>query len=483
MSSCPACTAEVPASARFCPACGKTIDAAASADWADHRALTPIARPTRPRRGPPRSTRRAPRARRRRAAAPIDRRRRVRFAPGAIVAGPLSHRRAARPGRHGRGLPRRRPDARPAGRAEVPARGARRRRRRGSTLPRRSAHRAARSRTRTSAASTTSARSTATTSSSMEYVDGEDLASLLRRIGRLPEDKALEIARQLCAGLAAAHDQGVLHRDLKPANVMIDGRGNVAHHRLRPAPAPAGDADATRAGTPAYMAPEQLAGQRGDGPERHLRARPRALRDLHRPRARSSAKTLARAARAARERHADDADARSSAISTPPIERVILRCLERDPARRPALGARGGGGAAGRRSARGGARRRRDAVARDGGRGRRDRARSRSAARSLGCARARGASARSPSLSVARVDPPRWSRSTSRPRCSIDRIAADDGVARVRRAGRDRRVRLPVPPDYLAWARRRARGATGGSACAGSPPGAASSGTGRARVR
>jgi serine/threonine-protein kinase len=62
---------------------------------------------------------------------------------------------------------------------------------------------------------------------SMEYVDGEDLASLLRRIGRLPADKALELSRQLCAGLAAAHDRGVLHRDLKPANVLIDGRGRV----------------------------------------------------------------------------------------------------------------------------------------------------------------------------------------------------------------------------------------------------------------
>ena len=61
----------------------------------------------------------------------------------------------------------------------------------------------------------------------MEYIDGEDLASLLRRIGRLPAPKALEIARQLCAGLAAAHDKGVLHRDLKPANVMIDGRGQA----------------------------------------------------------------------------------------------------------------------------------------------------------------------------------------------------------------------------------------------------------------
>jgi serine/threonine-protein kinase len=60
---------------------------------------------------------------------------------------------------------------------------------------------------------------------SMEYVDGEDFASLLRRIGRLPPDKAVDIARQLCAGLSAAHSVGVLHRDLKPANVMLDGRG------------------------------------------------------------------------------------------------------------------------------------------------------------------------------------------------------------------------------------------------------------------
>ena len=49
---------------------------------------------------------------------------------------------------------------------------------------------------------------------SMEYVNGEDLGSLLRRIGRLPGDKALEIGRRLCAGLAAALDKGVLHRDL-----------------------------------------------------------------------------------------------------------------------------------------------------------------------------------------------------------------------------------------------------------------------------
>ena len=62
---------------------------------------------------------------------------------------------------------------------------------------------------------------------SMELVRGEDLASLIRRVGRLPSEKVIDIARQLCGGLAAAHAGGVLHRDLKPANVLIDEQGQV----------------------------------------------------------------------------------------------------------------------------------------------------------------------------------------------------------------------------------------------------------------
>jgi hypothetical protein len=91
----------------------------------------------------------------------------------------------------------------------------------------------------------------------MELVRGEDLAALLRHIGRLPSDKVIDIARQLCAGVAAAHAQGVLHRDLKPANVLIDDDGLARITDFGIAITTTDTRGHALTGTPAYMAPEQ----------------------------------------------------------------------------------------------------------------------------------------------------------------------------------------------------------------------------------
>jgi serine/threonine protein kinase/Tfp pilus assembly protein PilF len=92
---------------------------------------------------------------------------------------------------------------------------------------------------------------------SMEFVRGEDLASLLQRTGRLPSEKVADIGRQLCSALAAAHAHGVLHRDLKPANVLIDEHGLVRITDFGIAVTRDDTAHRTGVGTPAYMAPEQ----------------------------------------------------------------------------------------------------------------------------------------------------------------------------------------------------------------------------------
>ncbi|MGE5278792.1 MAG: protein kinase domain-containing protein [Acidobacteriota bacterium] len=169
---------------------------------------------------------------------------------------------------------------------------------------------------------------------SMEYVDGEDLASLLRRIGRLPQDKALELSRQLCAGLAAAHERGILHRDLKPANVMVDGRGRarIMDFGLAVAAAETGTA-AEIGGTPAYMAPEQFAGK-GASVRSDLYALGLVLYELFTGRRAFDAGSVADY----RRKHAEQPPTSPSALVAgmePAVERAILRCIEKDPRQRP----------------------------------------------------------------------------------------------------------------------------------------------------
>lgn len=169
---------------------------------------------------------------------------------------------------------------------------------------------------------------------SMEYIDGEDLKGLLRRIGRLPKDKGIQIAQQLCAGLAAAHEKGVLHRDLKPANVMIDGRGQAritdfGLARLADGAAGAGEI----AGTPAYMAPEQLA--RGETTvQSDLYSLGLILHELFTGRPVHKSGSLEELARL----HEDSSPPQPSTLVDdldPAVERAILRCLQKEPGRRP----------------------------------------------------------------------------------------------------------------------------------------------------
>lgn len=169
---------------------------------------------------------------------------------------------------------------------------------------------------------------------SMEYVDGEDLASLLRRIGRVSSEKALDMIRQLAAGLAAAHDLGVLHRDFKPANIMLDGRGHVRIMDF-------GLAAFTEeirgekgfAGTIGYMSPEQLSGQ-GASMRSDIYSLGLVMYEILTGRRPYEARTLEGLR-----------DLQAAGPPPPPSEYVsdlepgvndlIMWCLERDPARRP----------------------------------------------------------------------------------------------------------------------------------------------------
>ena len=169
----------------------------------------------------------------------------------------------------------------------------------------------------------------------MEYVDGEDLASLVRRIGRLSPDKVTEIARQTCAGLAAAHERGVIHRDLKPANLMLDGTGKIRITDFGLAGIAASIQGAeVRAGTPAYMAPEQLAGKEVTV-KSDLYSLGLVLYEVLTGKRAFEATTLPELMRL-REESAPTSPSSLVRDLDPLLERVILRCLEKDPALRPA---------------------------------------------------------------------------------------------------------------------------------------------------
>jgi serine/threonine protein kinase len=170
---------------------------------------------------------------------------------------------------------------------------------------------------------------------SMEYIDGENLETRLRRISRVPVDEMVEIGFQICQGLAAIHDSGILHRDLKPANIMLDARGRVriADFGLASV-AEEATGQGMLQGTPAYMAPEQLNAQQVSI-QSDLYALGLILHKLVTGKSAFEARTPLGLLK----QRVESAPPPPSTLVTgipPAIDAIITRCLAPDPLLRPA---------------------------------------------------------------------------------------------------------------------------------------------------
>ena len=172
----------------------------------------------------------------------------------------------------------------------------------------------------------------------MPYIQGDDLATVLRRDGPLPIARALRLAREIAGGLEAAHDAGVVHRDLKPANIMIGGAGDDEHALIMDFGISASAdeaADGRIVGTLEYMSPEQGLGQPVDA-RSDLYAFGLILYEMLVGR-RSARTTTAEERFAAMKQRFEEGlpPLRTCDESIPePLAALVTRCLERDPAAR-----------------------------------------------------------------------------------------------------------------------------------------------------
>lgn len=171
----------------------------------------------------------------------------------------------------------------------------------------------------------------------MAFVEGTDLAGLIEKTGRLPQDRALKFARQLCGALEAAHNEGVVHRDLKPQNILIDAADQLYVSDFGLAKSLEPDMTAmTQAGqvlgTPRYMSPEQVEAknldQRSDLYSLGLIFYEMFTAEL--PfRAESSFQLMYKQV------HEAAKDPRTVCPELPEyLANIVLKCLEKDPAKR-----------------------------------------------------------------------------------------------------------------------------------------------------
>ena len=169
---------------------------------------------------------------------------------------------------------------------------------------------------------------------SMEFVEGESLRSVLNRFGALTQKKAKDLALQICSGLKEAHAQGIVHRDLKPENVMIDGSGNLKIMDFGIARSMEAVTRQTGAmvGTPAYLAPEQVSGSPVDY-RTDIYSLGLILYEMFTGKPAFSAENAI--AVALKQMREDPAPPRTIDPSIPvPLERIMLKCLAKEPAKR-----------------------------------------------------------------------------------------------------------------------------------------------------
>ncbi len=170
---------------------------------------------------------------------------------------------------------------------------------------------------------------------SMEFITGDTLAMALRRSGRLSPPLAIDLGRQIALGLDAVHEEGLVHRDLKPANVMLDSRGRakLTDFGLAANASEVIGAEAF-AGTPAYQAPEQLAGE-GVTERTDLYALGVLIYELltgRRPYDAPTPQDLLKLQRTTK----PILPSELTPGVPPEVDRVLLRCLAADPKDRPA---------------------------------------------------------------------------------------------------------------------------------------------------
>jgi serine/threonine-protein kinase len=175
----------------------------------------------------------------------------------------------------------------------------------------------------------------------MEHLEGVDLTTLVDEVGPLPAPRALRVARQACAALAEAHDAGVIHRDVKPDNLFVCRLGDepdflkVLDFGIASVEGTESNTTMTRAGwvqgTPAYMSPEVCNGERADA-----RSDVYSLGAVLYFLLTGTPPFTARSAASVMLAHVSEVPERPSARKPVPaeLERVVLRCLAKEPSAR-----------------------------------------------------------------------------------------------------------------------------------------------------